>query len=84
MKNQEIEEAVKKVLSDKLGGGTTEIALSSLIEEDLGADSLDKVEITMALEDKFGIKISNEDAKGIVKVKDAVEYIKEKTKPPTS
>ncbi|MDD3628459.1 MAG: acyl carrier protein [Candidatus Humimicrobiaceae bacterium] len=66
---------IKEVLVDVLGVKEEDIKAESKFIDDLGADSLDLVELIMALEDKFGIKISDEDAEKIVTVKDALDYI---------
>ena len=66
---------IKEVLVDVLGVKEEDIKAESKFVDDLGADSLDLVELIMALEDKFGIKISDEDAEKIVTVKDALDYI---------
>lgn len=72
----EIFERVKEVIVDKLGVDESEIKISSSFVEELGADSLDIVELVMALEEEFNIEISDEDAEQITTVKEAVEYIK--------
>ncbi|MDD3819107.1 MAG: acyl carrier protein [Actinomycetota bacterium] len=66
---------IKEVLVDVLGVKEEDIKAESKFVDDLGADSLDLVELIMALEDKFGIKISDEDAEKIITVKDALDYI---------
>ncbi|AEB11589.1 acyl carrier protein [Marinithermus hydrothermalis] len=71
-------EQVKEVIAEKLGVEEDQITLESRFIEDLGADSLDTVELIMGLEDKFGLEISDEDAEKIRTVKDAVEYIESK------
>ena len=72
-------EKVIAVLADKLSKDEAEITAESNIREDLGADSLDMVEIVMGLEDEFDIEIPDEDAEKIKSVGDAVEYIKANT-----
>lgn len=68
-------EQVIAVLADKLSKDASEITEQSNIREDLGADSLDMVEIVMGLEDEFGIEIPDEDAASIATVGEAVAYI---------
>ena len=70
------EEKVKKIIVDQLGVDTAEVTPEASFIEDLGADSLDTVELVMALEEEFGIEIPDEEAEKIATVKDAIEYIK--------
>ena len=72
-------ERVIAVLADKLSKEESEIKASSNIKDDLGADSLDMVEVIMGLEDEFGIEISDEDAAKISTVGEIVAYLEEKT-----
>lgn len=71
-----LEEKVKKIIVDQLGVDAAEVTSEASFIEDLGADSLDTVELVMALEEEFGIEIPDEEAEKIMTVKDAVEYIK--------
>jgi acyl carrier protein len=72
-------ERVKKVIAEKLSVDEDRITPDARFIDDLGADSLDMVELTMALEDEFGISISDETAQGIMTVQDAVEFIENET-----
>jgi acyl carrier protein len=74
-KNIDILEKVKKILTDKLALGYRELQLNSLIVDDLGADSLDQVELIMAFEDEYDIEIPDEDAERLKTVKDIAEYL---------
>jgi len=78
MTEQEIFEKVKAVIVDKLSVEPEKVTLEARFIEDLGADSLDTVELIMGLEDEFGLEISDEDAEKIRTVKDAVAYIQSK------
>jgi len=73
-----VEEKVREIIAKQLGVNAAEITPESSFVEDLGADSLDTVELVMAFEEAFNIEIPDEDAEKIQKVKDAVEYIKNK------
>jgi len=75
-----IEAKVKSIIADQLGVGEDEIKMESSFIEDLGADSLDIVELVMAMEDEFGIEIPDEEAEKIKTVKDVIEYIKANAK----
>ncbi len=75
-----VEEKVKEIISKQLGVNTSEVTSEASFVEDLGADSLDTVELVMAFEEVFGIEIPDEDAEKIAKVKDAIEYINNKKK----
>ena len=70
-----VEDRVKKIVSDQLGKGIDEINSDSSFVEDLGADSLDTVELVMAFEEEFEIEIPDEEAEKIATVEDAVNYI---------
>ncbi|MGC2467098.1 MAG: acyl carrier protein [Candidatus Acidiferrum sp.] len=70
------EERVKKIVVEQLGVDEREVTPDASFAKDLGADDLDGVELVMAFEEEFGVEISDEDAKRIITVKDAVEYIK--------
>jgi acyl carrier protein len=66
---------VKKIIVDQLGVEEETVTPEASFVDDLGADSLDTVELVMALEEEFGIEIPDEDAEKITKVKEAVDYI---------
>ncbi|HJL58184.1 MAG: acyl carrier protein [Pelagibacteraceae bacterium] len=72
------EEQVKKIVMDHLGIGEDKISLSSKFIDDLGADSLDTVELVMAFEEKFGIEIPDDAAETILTVQNAVDFIDNK------
>lgn len=71
-------ERVSKVIVDRLGVDESEVKLEASFREDLGADSLDVVELVMELEDEFDMEISDEDAEKIATVGDAISYIESK------
>lgn len=70
-------DSVKKIIEEQLGVDETDISLGSAFVEDLGADSLDVVELIMAFETEFDMEIPDDDVEGIETVEDAVNYIKE-------
>jgi len=70
------QERVTKIIVDRLGVDEAKVAMESSFRDDLGADSLDVVELVMELEDEFDMEISDEDAEKIATVGDAVNYIK--------
>jgi len=70
-----IEDRVKKIVSDQLGASIATIENDSSFVDDLGADSLDTVELVMALEEEFDLEIADEDAEKISTVNEAVAYI---------
>ena len=71
----EIEDQVKKIVIDHLGIDESKVTEESSFIDDLGADSLDTVELVMAFEEEFDIEIADEDAEKISTVNEAVEYI---------
>jgi acyl carrier protein len=75
-----VEERVKSIIVEQLGVDADEVQPEASFVEDLGADSLDTVELIMAFEEEFGVEISDDDAEKIRKVKDAIEYIEKNTK----
>ncbi|MCE2970206.1 MAG: acyl carrier protein [Burkholderiales bacterium] len=74
---ENIEGRVKKIVAEQLGVNEADIKNESAFVEDLGADSLDTVELVMALEDEFGTEIPDEEAEKIRTVADAIKYIAE-------
>ncbi len=75
MEEQAIFEKIKDVVADKLDTDPTDITEDASFVDDLGADSLDVVELIMGLEDEFGIEISDDEAENIRTVGDAVRFI---------
>ncbi|UHA73979.1 acyl carrier protein [Paenibacillus sp. 481] len=71
----EVFDRVKRIIVERLGVDEAEVALQSSFKDDLGADSLDVVELVMELEDEFDMEISDEDAEKIATVGDVVTYI---------
>ncbi len=77
MSSEEVFEKVKEIIVEQLGVEETAVTLEASFIDDLGADSLDIVELVMALEEEFDIEIPDADAEKVVTVNDVVEYIKE-------
>ena len=71
-------ERIKAIIAEQLGVKPEEVTDQAKFIEDLGADSLDTVELVMALEEEFGIEIPDEDAEKMISVGDAIKYIEEK------
>ncbi len=71
-------ERIKKIVVEQLGVEEAEVTPSASFVDDLNADSLDLVELIMAMEEEFGDEISDEDAEKIVTVQNAIDYIKER------
>ncbi|CCZ45169.1 acyl carrier protein [Bacteroides sp. CAG:545] len=78
MSHEEIVKKVKDIIVDKLGAEESEVTETANFTNDLGADSLDTVELLMEFERVFGIKIPDEDASQIATVADAVNYVEKK------
>ena len=77
MSTEEVFEKVKAIIVEQLGVAETAVEMEASFIDDLGADSLDIVELVMALEEEFDIEIPDSDAEKVVTVNDVVEYIKE-------
>lgn len=77
MNQEEIFEKVKKIIVEQLGVAETSVTMEASFIDDLGADSLDIVELVMALEEEFDIEIPDADAEKVTTVGDVVDYIKE-------
>ena len=77
MSSEEIFERVKAIIVEQLGVSETSVNMESSFIDDLGADSLDIVELIMALEEEFDIEIPDADAEKVVTVGDVVDYIKD-------
>lgn len=73
-------EKVKEIIVDQLGVDASEVKIESSFVEDLGADSLDTVELVMAFEEEFGIEIPDEVAEKIITVQDTVDFIQKNAK----
>jgi acyl carrier protein len=73
-----VQDKVKAIIAEQLGVKPEEVTPTASFIDDLGADSLDTVELVMALEEEFGIEISDEDAEKITTVGDAIKYIEDK------
>ena len=78
MSKEEILQKVCSIVSEQLSVESTEVKSDSNFQNDLGADSLDTVELVMAFEEEFDIEIPDEAAEGIATVEDAVKFIEEK------
>ena len=75
-----VEEKVKSIIVEELGVDEAEVTANARFIDDLGADSLDTVELVMRFEEEFGIEIPDEDAEKITSVRDAISYIEEHAK----
>ena len=72
------QDKIRQIIADQLGVKKEEVTDSAKFVDDLGADSLDTVELVMALEEEFGVEIPDEDAEKLATVGDALKYIEEK------
>ncbi|MBS3908989.1 MAG: acyl carrier protein [Actinobacteria bacterium] len=79
MANEELFAKLKDIIVEQLGVDAEEISRKTSFVEDLGADSLDIVELVMAMEEEFDIEIPDEDAESIATVEDAIDYVENKT-----
>ena len=70
-----VADKVKSIIVEQLGVDEEEVTLDASFEDDLGADSLDTVELVMAFEEEFSLEIPDDDAEKITRVKEAVDYI---------
>jgi acyl carrier protein len=77
---QELVERVKQIISEQLGIDEADITPGASFSDDLKADSLDQVELVMALEEAFELSMSDEDAEKILKVQDAIDYVEKHAK----
>jgi acyl carrier protein len=75
-----VDEKVKQIIVDQLGVDQAEVTPAASFTDDLGADSLDRVELIMAMEEAFDVEIPDEDAEKIATVQDAVAYIQKNAK----
>jgi acyl carrier protein len=75
-----IEQKVKDIIVEQLGVNADQVTADAKFIEDLGADSLDTVELVMALEEEFGIEVPDEEAEKLQSVGDVIKYIEEKQK----
>lgn len=76
MTDQELFNRVRKIIVDQLGVNAAQVTETASFTEDLGADSLDTVELVMALEEEFEVEIPDEDAEKITNVKQAMDYVR--------
>jgi acyl carrier protein len=78
---ENIEQRVKKIVAEQLGVNEADVKIESSFVDDLGADSLDTVELVMALEEEFETEIPDEEAEKITTVKEAIDFINKHKKP---
>ncbi|HXZ42419.1 MAG TPA: acyl carrier protein [Terriglobales bacterium] len=77
---KELVEKVRQIISEQLGIDEAEITPNASFIDDLGADSLDQVELVMALEEAFDLDISDEDTEKMLRVQDAIDYVEKHAK----
>ncbi len=75
-----VEEKVKKIICEQLGVNEEDVVPEASFVDDLGADSLDQVELIMAMEEEFDVSISDEEAEKILTVRDVIEYVEKDKK----
>lgn len=80
MSDKSVEEKVKDIIVEQLGVNPEQVVGSASFIEDLGADSLDTVELVMAFEEEFGVEVPDEDAEKLKTVDNVIQYIEEKAK----
>lgn len=80
MSDKSIEQRVKDIIVEQLGVNADQVTQEAKFIEDLGADSLDTVELIMALEEEFGIEVPDEEAEKLVSVGDVSRYVEENSK----
>ena len=78
MAKEEIFEKLKELVVDQLGVEEDEVTMEASMQDDLGADSLDLVDLVMSVEEEFGVKVADEDLESIKTVGDIVNYIEER------
>ncbi len=74
-----VEDTIRKIIAEQLDVQAGEVVLEASFTDDLGADSLDLVELVMGMEEEFGIEISDEEAERIQTVQDAINFVEERT-----
>ncbi len=80
MSDKSVEEKVKEIIVEQLGVNPEQVVGSASFIEDLGADSLDTVELVMAFEEEFGVEVPDEDAEKLKTVDNVIQYIEDKAK----
>ena len=78
MAKEEIFDKLKELVGDQLGVEEDEVTMEATMQDDLGADSLDLVDLVMSVEEEFGVKVADEDLENIKTVGDIVNYIEER------
>ena len=78
MAKEEIFDKLKELVVDQLGGEEDEVTMEASMQDDLGADSLDLVDLVMSVEEEFGVKVADEDLENIKTVGDIVNYIEDR------
>ncbi len=74
-----VEDKIREIVVDQLGVSAEEVVPEATFIDDLGADSLDIVELVMAIEEEFGLEIADDDAEKIQSIQDAITYVDERT-----